>query len=57
MQRSPVTTRSEYALGLLALFLLGLIGAAFALAAGVRGLVPAASHKARAVAIDRGEIR
>jgi len=57
MQRSPVTTRSEYALGLFALFLLGLIGAAFAFADRVRSLVPAASHKPRAVAIDRGEIR
>jgi hypothetical protein len=56
MSQTRATTRREYALGMLALFLLGLIGAAFGLSARLRRLVAAPSHRPPAVAIDRGEI-
>ncbi|HJZ74297.1 MAG TPA: hypothetical protein VKE51_21315 [Vicinamibacterales bacterium] len=57
MQRPPFTSRSEYALGVFALFLLGLVGAAAGLGDRVRLLISATSHKPRPVAIDRSEIR
>jgi hypothetical protein len=58
MTRDPrVTTRTEFALGMFALFLLGLIGAAAGFSERLRRLAPAASHNAPAAAVRRCEIR
>ena len=55
--RPRFTGRGDYALGMFALFLLGVIGAAAGLGERLRRAVPNLSHKAAAAPIDRCEIR
>jgi hypothetical protein len=57
MRTTCVAACSKYALGMLGLLLIGVVGVAADLYASLRRLVPAASYNPKAAPIDRCEIR
>jgi hypothetical protein len=58
MRRTRLTGRAGYALGLVALFLIGVIGAVAELRESLRTrLGPTASHNAPPAAVERREFR